>query len=169
MGKQIRRGEKRQRRQFFFFSSSSPETRLGAGPIQTAYIRGLKVEVFLPVIVFISPTETGPAGQARPPGGDKAHSGFHLGEGREDREGRRSPACPPADRSYPAPRSRPRPRRPVANPESLLPGRTSPGDTGLSATPQLEPGTAARTRSPSRPISSRACAAADSLARSPHA
>lgn len=82
----------------------------------------LQAEVFLPVIVLISPKEQGPAGRRAGPAPDKAHSRAPPGRG----QGRRgAPAArPPA--AVTRQRGTAHPRRPPANPARLLPGRTSP-------------------------------------------
>lgn len=107
--------------------SSSLNPRPGAGRIQTAYFHSLQAEVFLPVIVFISPKEQAPWGRRAGPAGDKAHSGLHLGAGRGGQGQRRGGAVL---------------RGPPAGPQ--LPGSAAPppppaGQSGASAARAHEP------------------------------
>lgn len=149
--------------------SSSPESPSGCCRLQTAYFHGLKAEVFLPVIVLISPKEQAPGGQRASPTGTKPTRGS---------------TWEPAGAGRGGPGGTPRPTR--ARPQ--LPGSTAPppppaGQSGASAAwahkprrhqAERDPTARAWHRARTRTVRAGQSAAghaqpAASLARGPHA
>lgn len=102
--------------------------RLGAGQTQMAYFHGLQAEVFLPVIVFISPKEQAPRGRRAGRAGTKPTPGSTWA-----RAGQRRGGAAAGSSGVPRPARRPQ-----------LPGSAAPppppaGQSGASAAQAHEP------------------------------